>query len=282
MSNTKTLMKKYGQLGFNPDMEGFIKLFNNTYIREIFIKVYNGDDVLVNYNRKNLIAECVTGYDQKKRLVLKEIKTIDYQPILMNVAVDNISECLGFQRGRVKEYFFNYNNITYSLDIIPYSDKFEPALFTDENGQVVTSISTQNLIEQWGSCGFKEMTPQEFYNVFTIDGVHVPVADIWVTDHSLKLGRKLKQESTLLKNKIKNVFLRHEINEDGTENIIIHKGGAKGKGGYNSDFIIVVPCDKISGCIYKDAPLFMKDGSKTIQFAFDNIICLLEYKQEVK
>lgn len=282
MSNTKTLMEKYGQLGFNPDMEGFIKLFNNTYIREIFIKVYNGDDVLVNYNRKNLIAECVTGYDQKKRLVLKEIKTINYQPVFMDIAVDNISECISHKRGGITDYFFTYNGITYSFDVVSYHEEFEPKTFNDEVGQAVTSISTQDLLAKWGSFGFEEMNPQDFYDVFTVEGTHIPMVDIWVTDHYLTSNGKLKQNSILLKNKIKNVYFRHEVNEDGTENIIVHKGKAKGKGGYDSDFVIVVPCDQISGCIYRDKTIDNTiDSTKEIQFAFNNVVCSLEYKQEV-
>lgn len=283
MSNKKTLMEKYGQFGFQPDMEGFTKVFNSTYIREVFIKVYNGDDVLVHYNRKNLIAETTVGFNQEKRLVLKEIKTLDYQPVLMNIAVDNISECISHKRGRVTNYLFIYNGMTYSFSVIPYSEKFEPKTFNDEVGQAITSISTQDLLKTWESFGFEEMNPQDFYDVFTVDGTHILMVDIWVMDHYLTSNGKLKQNSTLLKNKIKNVYFRHEVNEDGTENIIVHKGKAKGEGGYDSDFVIVVPCDQISGCIYRDKTIDNTiDSTREIQFAFNNVVCSLEYKQEVK
>lgn len=283
MSNKKTLMEKYGQFGFQPDMEGFTKVFNSTYIRKVFIKVYNGDDVLVHYNRKNLIAETTIGFNQEKRLVLKEIKTLDYQPVLMDIAVDNISECISHKRGRITDYLFTYNGMKYSFDVVPYPEKFEPKTFNDEVGQAVTSISTQDLLKTWESFGFEEMNPQDFYNVFTVDGTHISMVDIWVMDHYLTSNGKLKQNSTLLRNKIKNVYFRHEVNEDGIENIIVHKGKAKGDGGYNSDFVIVVPCDQISGCIYRDKTIDNTiDSTREIQFAFNNVVCSLEYKQEAK
>jgi hypothetical protein len=283
MSNKKSLMEKYGQFGFQPDMEGFAKVFNNTYIRKVFLKVFNGDDVLLDYNKENLIAETTVGFDQEKRLVLKEIKTLDYQPVLMNIAVDNISECISHKRGRVTNYLFIYNGMTYSFSVIPYSEKFEPKTFNDEVGQAITSISTQDLLKTWESFGFEEMNPQDFYDVFTVEGTHILMVDIWVMDHYLTSNGKLKQNSTLLKNKIKNVYFRHEVNEDGTENIIVHKGKAKGEGGYDSDFVIVVPCDQISGCIYRDKTIDNTiDSTREIQFAFNNVVYSLEYKQEVK
>ena len=283
MQTNETLMGTYGQFGFQPDMEGFTKVFNSTYIRKVFIKVFNGDDVLVYYNRKNLIAETTVGFNQEKRLVLKEIKTLDYQPVLMNIAVDNISECISHKRGRVTDYLFIYNGMTYSFSIIPYPEKFEPKTFNDEVGQAITSISTQDLLKTWESFGFEEMNPQDFYDVFTVEGTHILMVDIWVMDHYLTSNGKLKQNSTLLKNKIKNVYFRHEVNEDGTENIIVHKGKAKGEGGYDSDFVIVVPCDQISGCIYRDKTIDNTiDSTREIQFAFNNVVCSLEYKQEAK
>ena len=283
MSNKKTLMERYGQFGFQPDMEGFTKVFNSTYIREVFIRVYNGDDVLVHYNRENLIAETTVGFNQEKRLVLKEIKTLDYQPVLMDISVDNISECIGHKRGRITDYLFIYNGMTYSFSVVPYPEKFEPKTLNDEAGQAITSISTQDLLKTWESFGFEEMNPQDFYNVFTVEGTHIPVVDILVMDHYLTSNGKLKQNSTLLRNKIKNVYFRHEVNEDGTENIIVHKGKVKGKGGYGSDFVIVVPCDQISGCIYRDKTIDNTiDSTREIQFAFNNVVCSLEYKQEVE
>lgn len=282
MSNKKTLMEKYGQFGFQPDMKEFTKVFNNTYIREVFLKVYNGDDVLVYYNKKNLIAETTVGFNQEKRLVLKEIKTLDYQPVLMDIAVDNISECISHKRGRITDYLFRYNGMTYSFNIVLYPDEFKPKTLNDTTGQAIVSISTQDLLKVWESYGFEKMNPQDFYDVFTIDGTRISTVDIWVTDQLISNG-KLKQNSVLLKNKIKNVYFRHEVNEDGTENIIVHKGKVKGKGGYSSDFVIVVPCDQISGCIYRDKTIDNTiDSTREIQFAFNNVVYSLEYKQEVK
>lgn len=290
MQTNKTLVEKYGQLGFQSDMEGFVKLFNNTYIRKIFIKVYNGDDVLVSYTKKNLIAECASGFNQEKRLVLEEIKTRDNRSTLMDIAVDNISECISNHRGNIVEYLFTYKGLTYSFDIATFSERFIPRTLNNEFGQVVASITTQDLLKYWDNPEYKEMTQKELYDLFTVEGVHLSTINIWVTDHYFKDGKYIRQNSTLLKNKIKNVYLRHEINEDGSENIVIHKGKAKGNGGYDSDFIITVSCDKISGCVYGELPCSIcenpqsskRESVKIIHFAFDNIICTLEYNREVK
>lgn len=280
MQINETLMGTYGQFGYQPDKEGLVNLFNNTYIRKIHLKVYHNDNVLVKYTRENLIAECRVGFNQEKRLVLKEIKTIDNQSVLFDIATNDISECISVKRNKCTSYYFKYEELTYCFDVLPYPDNFTPEPMINQYGQVVSSITACDLLKVWD--GFKEMTPQEFYDVFTIEGKYISVIDIMVTDYSLNSNGYLNQNSVLLKNKIKGVYLRREINEDGTETIVVHKGKVKGKGGYDSNFVISVPCNEISACIYRDGSLLSKDSTKTIQFAFNNTVCLLEYKQEVK
>lgn len=280
MQTNETLMGTYGQFGYQPDKEGLVNLFNYTYIRKILLKVYHNDNILVKYTRENLIAECRVGFNQEKRLVLKEIKTIDNQSVLFDIATNDISECISVKRNRCTSYYFKYEELTYCFDVLPYPDNFTPEPMINQYGQVVSSITACDLLKVWD--GFKEMTPQEFYDVFTIEGKYISVIDIMVTDYSLNSNGYLNQNSVLLKNKIKGVYFRHEINEDGTESIVVHKGKVKGKGGYNSDFVMSVPCNQISACIYRDGSLSSKDSTKTIQFAFNNIVYSLEYKQGVK
>ena len=280
MQSNETLMGTYGQFGYQPDKEGLVNLFDNTYIRKILLKVCHNDNILVKYTRENLIAECRVGFNQEKRLVLKEIKTIDNQSVLFDIAANDISECISIKRNKCTSYYFKYEELTYCFDVLPYPDNFTPESMINQYGQVVFSITACDLLKVWD--GFKEMTPQEFYDVFTIEGKYISVIDIMVTDYSLNSNGYLNQNSVLLKNKIKGVYLRREINEDGTETIVVHKGKVKGKGGYDSNFVISVPCNEISACIYRDGSLLSKDSTKTIQFAFNNTVCLLEYKQEVK
>lgn len=280
MQSNETLMGTYGQFGYQPDKEGLVNLFNNTYIRKILLKVFHNDNILAKYTRENLIAECRVGFNQEKRLVLKEIKTIDNQSVLFDIAANDISECISIKRNRCTSYYFKYEGLTYCFDVLPYPDNFTPEPMINKYGQVVSSITACDLLKVWD--GFKEMTPQEFYDVFTIEGKYISVINIMVTDYSLNSNGYLNQNSVLLKNKIKGVYLRREINEDGTESIVVHKGKVKGKGGYDSNFVISVPCNEISACIYRDGSLLSKDSTKTIQFAFNNTVCLLEYKQEVK
>lgn len=280
MQTNETLMGTYGQFGYQPDKEGLVNLFNYTYIRKILLKVYHNDNVLVKYTRENLIAECRVGFNQEKRLVLKEIKTIDNQSVLFDIAANDISECISIKRNKCTSYYFKYEGLTYCFDVLPYPDNFTPKPMFDKYGQVVFPIFTCDLLKVWD--GFKEMTPQEFYDVFTIEGKYIPVVNVTVTDYFLNSNDYLNQNSVLLKNKIKGVYFRHEINEDGTESIVVHKGKVKGKGGYDSDFVMSVPCNQISACIYRDGSLSSKDSTKTIQFAFNNIVYSLEYKQGVK
>jgi len=280
MQTNETLMGTYGQFGYQPDKEGLVNLFNYTYIRKILLKVYHNDNILVKYTRENLIAECRVGFNQEKRLVLKEIKTIDNQSVLFDIAANDISECISVKRNRCTSYYFKYEELTYCFDVLPYPDNFTPEPMINQYGQVVSSITACDLLKVWD--GFKEMTPQEFYDVFTIEGKYIPVVNITVTDYFLNSNGYLNQNSVLLKNKIKGVYFRHEINEDGTESIVVHKGKVKGKGGYDSDFVMSVPCNQISACIYRDGSLSSKDSTKTIQFAFNNVVYSLEYKQEVK
>ena len=274
MQTNETLMGTYGQFGYQPDKEGLVNLFNNTYIRKILLKVCHNDNILVKYTRENLIAECRVGFNQEKRLILKEIKTIDNQSVLFDIAANDISECISVKRNKCTSYYFKYEELTYCFDVLPYPDNFTPEPMINQYGQVVSSITACDLLKVWD--GFKEMTPREFYDVFTIEGKYISVVNITATDYSLNPNGYLNQNSVLLKNKIKGVYFRHEINEDGTENIVVHKGKVKGKGGYDSDFVMSVPCDQISACICRES----KDSTKTIQFAFNNVVYSLEYKQE--
>lgn len=290
MQTNKTLMEMYGQFGFQPDREGFIKMFNGKCYREVSFDIFTGNTVLLKDCRKNVIAER-KEYIGNDCLVMDYIETFDRRPNLLTIPVNEIQECVGIQRGQnCVEYNFTYNNLVCKILFKSYPDKFEPKTLKDEVGQAIASISTQDLLKSLGGFGYEEMKPQEFYDVFTVEGTHIPVVDIWVAKYCKSESGFIRQDSTLLKNRIKNVFFRHEINADGTENIIVQRGKVKGKGGYDSDFIVVVSCDKVSGCVCseqsysvcQEKQLSANEKNRVIQFAFDDVVCLLEYKLEVK